>query len=173
VQVINGGVQILTTLCCVPMLIRRMGILAAFRGFSWPLVPYLVLFPAVALLNGSGPGVVFAAMSFLVATRTVLFAIPFATIMMAVNNLSPPQHLGEVVSSAQAVASAIRTVGPAFGGALFSLAAAQDAWGSWRLEGVYFLMSVLALATFVCAAYIPATCEHPPGEAAEVPCEPA
>lgn len=65
------------------------------------------------------------------------------------------------------MASAIRTAGPAFGGALFSLASAQEAAGAWRLEGVYFLMALLALATFLCAAYIPAACEHPPRQPGE------
>ena len=67
------------------------------------------------------------------------------------------------------MASAIRTAGPAFGGALFSLASAQEAAGAWRLEGVYFLMALLALATFLCAKHIPAECEQPqrqPGEGA-------
>jgi MFS family permease len=162
VQVVNGGVQILTTLLLVPWLLRRLGVLAAFRAFMLPLAPYLALFPTVALLSGRAQ-VVFAVMCGAVAVRTVLFAVPFATIMIAINNLSPPQHLGLVVSSAQAVASAIRTVGPAFGGALFSIASAQEAAGPLRLEAVYLLMALLALATFFCAASIPHRCEVPPG----------
>lgn len=98
VQVVNGGVQVLATLLLVPRLLKRVGILAAFRAFVWPLVPFLVLFPALALLNGR-PDAVFAAMCGAVAMRTVLFAVPFATIMIAINNLSPPEHLGLVVSS--------------------------------------------------------------------------
>jgi len=164
VQVVNGGVQILATLLLVPWLLRRLGVLAAFRAFTWPMVPFLLLFPAVAQL-AARPQAAFAAMCGAVAVRTILFAVPFSTIMISINNLSPPEHLGLVVSSAQAVASAIRTAGPAFGGALFSLAAAQEAAGAWRLEGVYLLMALLALATFLCAAYIPPQCEHPPGDA--------
>ena len=79
-----------------------------------------------------------------------------------INNLAPPQQLGLVVSTAQAVACAIRTVGPAFGGALFSLAMAQEAAGAWRLEAVYAPMALLALLTGVLSFRIPAACDEPP-----------
>ena len=82
--------------------------------------------------------------------------------MIAINNLAPPQQLGLVVSTAQAVASAIRTLGPAAGGALFSLAMAQEAAGAWRLEAVYALMAALAALTSVLSMRIPVACEQPP-----------
>ena len=84
VQVVNGAVQISSTLLLVPLLLRRIGVLAAFRSFSWPVVPFLLLFPLVGMLNGLPERAVFAAMCAAIAVRTVLFAVLFAAIMIAV-----------------------------------------------------------------------------------------
>ena len=156
-----GATQILSTLCIVPVLQRRLGIRASFLAFMYPLVPYFLLFPLVARL-APWPHALYAAMCVLMSTRTLLFSLPFSSIMIALNNVAPPEHLGLVVSVAQAVASGIRTLGPTLGGGLFSASVALDALGSWRLSGPYVLMSALAALTLALGARISRQCEAPP-----------
>jgi len=161
IQIVNGVVQITANLFLVPLLQRKMGMLGSFRLFVLVLMPFFIAFPFVSRLN-PWPIALYSTMAVSIGLRTLLFALPFSSIMIIINNLSPPQSLGLVVGIAQAAASAIRTVGPTLGGGLFSASIAMDWLGTWRLQGVYVLQALLALTTYVLSWRVSSKCEEPP-----------
>jgi MFS family permease len=159
--IVAGVVQISANLFLVPVLQRRVGVKRAFVGFAVPMLPFMCLFPLVARLS-PWPHAAYAAVGALMAVRTLLFAVTFSSIMIALNNLSPAEHLGLVVSVAQAAASAIRTLGPTLGGGIFSASISQEGLGAWRLEGPYLLMGGLTILTIYLGTKIGPGCEAPP-----------
>jgi hypothetical protein len=161
VQIVSGLVQVTSTLCVVPVLQRRLGIRASFLVFVYPMVPFFLLFPLTSRLV-PWPPLLYAAVCASVATRTLLFSLPFSSAMIFLNNLAPPAHLGLVVSVAQAVASGIRTLGPTLGGGIFSASMAMEGLGAWRLQGPYLLMAAVALLTVRLGLRVPPNCEAPP-----------
>jgi MFS family permease len=163
IQIVNGAVQIIATLFIVPVLQRRMGMLRSFQFFVALLVPYFIAFPMVARLS-EWPTLLYIAMSVSVGLRTFLFALPFSSIMIIINNLSPPASLGIVVGIAQGAASFIRTLGPTMGGGLFSASVASEWLGLWRLEALYVFLALVSIVTVVLSRKISPACELPPKE---------
>lgn len=169
VQIAHGVVQIFTQLWIVPRLQRRYGLLSCFQWALVPIIPLMLAFPALSFLADDRPRVTAAVIAFL-ALRAVTFSIAFTSLGLLLNNLAPPRSLGAVTGAAQAVASCVRAIGPAVGGAIFSLGQTTDALGAWRLTPPYVLMALLTVATLFLSRGLPTDCDEGPREleAAEV-----
>jgi hypothetical protein len=182
---ISGLAMFLFTTLCVPMLVKRFGKLGLLKAtvwlqlpvyVLWPLNHYLVPTPAFPLLNGTSTDSALAhgsvdttalwiSVGLCLSFRRCCSTAAFTCVMVLVNNSVDSDELGAVNGMGQALAALARAVGPALGGALWSVAMFSysdgDASASvdGRLIAVYCTNSLFVLIALAVAYSLPASLE--------------
>ncbi len=160
-QVVQGGTQIFANLVLFHRLTANYGLLRVFRNSMWPLIPVVLLFPALSRLS-PWPEALWIGMAIGVAMKAGLMSVAFTSIMLIINNSSRGVALGAINGVAQSAASLVRALGPTLGGVLYSASLNFEVFGSFRLHTVYGIMAVLACATFFLSFWTPAWCNEAP-----------
>jgi MFS family permease len=137
----------------------RIGTLACARAGLGGAAPLCLLLPLPSLLPG-GPAATalrVAALSCLLAVRSLVANLAFTAAMLSINVSSPPGDVGLVNGAGQTIASAVRAAGPAAGGAL---------WGASSLlrPGGQFLPFALVACAMAAAARLFHHVTPPPDE---------
>lgn len=168
-QVVSGTTQVAATLLAFPAVVRLLGARRLLRLSLLPLVA-AVLFPfvhhAFALggpdAGGSWP--LYSVLAAALVVKTVAMSLAFSSVILLINNVGRGQHLAAITGLSQIVASTVRTIAPALGGAAFSESMALgDALGpTYALLLTYGLLSVAALATLAASSAVPAYCDASP-----------
>lgn len=153
-QVVQGATQIVLNLFLYPRLAARFGLVTCFRYSMLPLVPVLLLFPALGRLT-PWPGALWGGMAFGVGCKAFFMSTGFTSVMLLINNSSRGRALGAINGVAQSVASLVRAMGPTCGGALYSASLSFNGLGSYRLHTVYAIMSAIIATTFGLSFLLP------------------
>lgn len=192
-QVVQGAVQIVFQLFLFHRLADAYSLTVLFKYAMLPLVLLLAVWPALGRLSGvQGPTIVvvpvsagggqgdplatsvfslhisplWAVLSVGIGLKAAFMTVAFTSIMIMINNSARGVNLGVITGIAQGAASAVRTLGPTAGGAMYSVAVSSESLGSptARLHLVYACIGLVALVCFGTSYLIPQHCNSPEEE---------
>lgn len=126
---ISGCVMLLFTSFVLPIVSRRSKFWM-FRVGTWGAIPVALCFPFVALLNRKvlsalspswHSGILWTVLPMVTVLKNVFACFSFGAVMIQVNHSVHDEYLGAVNGLGQSLAALARAIGPALGGALWSV----------------------------------------------------
>lgn len=149
---ICGAALIIFQTTCYGPMAKRWGIVKLYTWAAWIQIPVFVLWPLsnyVAAAN-LGAGVEWTLLAIYQIARSILSAITFTAICIAIANAGAPQHTGTINGASQSLAALARALGPITGGALWSWSVSIGGAGSnFILHGIIGIIGVISCVTFV------------------------
>jgi hypothetical protein len=113
------------------------------RGGLVSIAGITLLFPIAANISTSSHAAAYVYFTAVCCLRSVAATFAFTSAIIMLNVAAPKAHIGAINGVGQTLASFVRGVGPALGGAMWSLSLGIDLPGSHFL--VFVIVSAIAL----------------------------